>query len=123
MGYKLTLSLGLLLQGGELCPLSARQKVGPEVGCAGAFWRAGQLLSLLWGEQSWWLLLGSLVMCKLLCLLLWQMAAPLPKIAPACCQLLAASFGPVGGSPAPTCLGVAQMGPAPMGWQGFDWRG
>lgn len=63
-------------------------------------------------ESSWWLLLKALLTCSLLRLPSWQMAAPLPKIALVCCQLLAASFGPLGGSPAPTC-------PSPVGSQGF----
>lgn len=66
-------------------------------------------------ELCWWLLLGALLLCKLLHLPSWQMAAPLPKIALVCCQLLPASFGPLGGSPAPTCPGVVAVGGAARG--------
>lgn len=44
VGENVALSLRLLLQGGELHPLSAREKVGPGAGHPDACWGAGQLL-------------------------------------------------------------------------------
>lgn len=62
----------------------------PCAGHPGACWRAGQICNQLWGRagSSWWLFLGDLFTCRLLCHLSWEMAAPLPKIAPVFCQLL-----------------------------------
>lgn len=110
VGEKLILSLFSLQQGEKTPSPVCREKVQ---GVRVLLDAHGPALGEV--ELCWWLLLGALLLCKLLHLPSWQMAAPLPKIALVCCQLLPVSFGPLGGSPAPTCPGVVAVGGAARG--------